>query len=75
MYDINFFKQSLKLKNRIVSGMMSMEDTETIEQELELLRNRKPHLFNIETTNYCNMTCYYAELTRSGVYDGGRRHD
>lgn len=44
MYDIHFFKNYLKL---------SFEKINSIENELEKIRNKEPHIYNIETTNYC----------------------
>jgi radical SAM protein with 4Fe4S-binding SPASM domain len=63
MYDINFYKNSFHLKQKITSGKLSSQDTETIEKELEILRDKKPTLFNIETTNYCNMRCVMCPRT------------
>lgn len=63
MYDINFFKESFKLKKKIVSKVLTFNDLKSIESELELLRNKKPTIFNIETTNYCNMKCVMCPRT------------
>ena len=57
MYDVNFFKESFKIKKKIVSKEFSEADYNLIENELENIRAKSPHIFNIETTNYCNMTC------------------
>ena len=56
MYDVNFFKESFKIKKKIVSKEFSEADYNLIENELENIRAKSPHIFNIETTNYCNMT-------------------
>jgi len=63
MFDINFYKSSYKIKKQIVEGKFSETQFEIIEKELELLRNKKPTIFNIETTNYCNMKCVFCART------------
>lgn len=63
MFDINFFKKSQNIKNKIANRSLSNENINDIEKELELLRNKKPTIFNIETTNYCNMTCVMCPRT------------
>ena len=44
-------------------GELSLNEIKTIEQELDILRDKKPTIFNIETTNYCNMTCVMCPRT------------
>lgn len=63
MYDINFFKNSYNLKKKIVSFKLNSEQIKNIEDELEAIRNKKPTVFNIETTNYCNMKCVMCPRT------------
>lgn len=63
MYDINFYKKSYPLKKEIVLGKLSLKEIETIEKELEVLRDKTPIIFNIETTNYCNMKCVMCPRT------------
>ena len=63
MYDVNFFKETFKIKKRIVSKEFSEADYSLIENELEKIRAKSPHIFNIETTNYCNMTCVMCPRT------------
>lgn len=63
MFDINFFQQVTPYKNKIVAGDFNFSDVEEIERELETFRNRKPEVFNIETTNYCNMKCIMCPRT------------
>ena len=63
MYDINFFKQSYELKKKITSRDLSFDNLKLIEDELEFLRNKNPTIFNIETTNYCNMKCVMCPRT------------
>ena len=62
MYDINFFKRSFPLK-KITSYKLNYSEVNTIEKELEILRDKSPTLFNIETTNYCNMKCVMCPRT------------
>ncbi len=56
MFDINFFKDSYKIKQKIVSriGQITAEEVYT---QFEKQRNTRPFVFNIETTNVCNMQC------------------
>ena len=63
MYDINFIQKSHSLKKKITKGELSLNEISVIEQELDVLRNKKPTIFNIETTNYCNMTCVMCPRT------------
>ena len=63
MYDINFFKKSYNLKKKITSRVLSFDNLKLIEDELEFLRNKNPTIFNIETTNYCNMKCVMCPRT------------
>lgn len=57
MYDIHFFKNTNEIKKKIVASGLSMSRQEICEQ-FEKFRNRRPYVFNIETTNVCNMTCH-----------------
>jgi radical SAM protein with 4Fe4S-binding SPASM domain len=63
MYGIEFFMDGVELKERILAGETSTRDAEQIIDDLETLRDKKPHVFNIETTNYCNMTCVMCPRT------------
>ena len=56
MFDIDFFKNAERIKKDIVSGKIK-KDKQKIFDEFEKLRSKKPFVFNIETTNFCNMTC------------------
>ena len=64
MYDINFFKNSFKLKKNITSGGKNKSEVSDIFAELEYLRDKKPYIYNIETTNYCNMKCVMCPRTQ-----------
>jgi len=63
MFDINFFEKVTPYKNKIVAGDFNLSDADEIERELDTLRARKPQVFNIETTNYCNMKCIMCPRT------------
>lgn len=63
MFDIHFFQRAADLKKRIVDGALSRSDAVLIEREMEQLRSKAPHLFNMETTNHCNMTCMMCPRT------------
>jgi radical SAM protein with 4Fe4S-binding SPASM domain len=63
MFDINFFKKSYPLKKNLTEGKLSLEQKQNIEKELEKLRSKSPTIFNIETTNYCNMKCVFCART------------
>ena len=56
MFDIHFFRNCMELKKKIVDGAVNLT-AEEIYAEIEKLRSKRPHVFNIETTNNCNMTC------------------
>ena len=63
MYDINFIQQADILKKSLMEGNITIKDLAKIEEQLEALRSNKPHVFNIETTNHCNMTCIMCPRT------------
>ena len=63
MYDINFFKNSSNLKKKITENLLSQKDAEDISAELDALRDKVPFIYNIETTNYCNMKCVMCPRT------------
>ena len=54
------FNKNIKLPEIITSAKDLFIN---LEKEIEQLRDRKPHIFNIETTNYCNMTCVMCPRT------------
>ena len=43
--------------------MLSQKDAEDISAELDALRDKVPFIYNIETTNYCNMKCVMCPRT------------
>ena len=57
MYDINFFEKSYPTKKKITSSLLTKNNCEDISAEFEIIRSKKPKIYNIETTNYCNMKC------------------
>ena len=63
MYDINFFQKSFPLKKNIVEGKLSTSNVDDIFAELDHLRRKNPIIYNIETTNYCNMKCVMCPRT------------
>ena len=48
MYDIDFFRKSSDLKRKITSMELTEESVSEIEKELDHLRNKSPHIYNIE---------------------------
>ena len=63
MFDIKFYKDTYAIKEKITKGKISAEEFELIEKELETFRDKSPTIFNIETTNYCNMKCVFCART------------
>jgi radical SAM protein with 4Fe4S-binding SPASM domain len=55
MYDINFYIETNEFKKKLASG--SLIDREEIFTTLEEARSKNPVIYNIETTNACNMRC------------------
>lgn len=55
MFDIEFFMRIHELKKRLLKG--EKFDKEDIFNELEENRSQDPIIYNIETTNACNMRC------------------
>lgn len=55
MFDINFYRKFDEIVDLIETGALSNE--EEIFQALEGIRGKEPVVYNIETTNRCNMRC------------------
>jgi radical SAM protein with 4Fe4S-binding SPASM domain len=55
MFDIDFYMKANSLRKRLDRGE-TIENDSTFD-ELEGYRNHKPIVYNIETTNACNMRC------------------
>jgi len=63
MFDIKFFQNTKELKQKIVNYNHTKKDTQTILQELTVLKNKRPKVFNVETSNHCNMRCIMCPRT------------
>jgi len=63
MFDIRFFQNTFDLKKEIVGGKHGPEGASAIFSQFEKQRNKSPFLFNIETTNNCNMRCVMCPRT------------
>ena len=61
MIDIHFYMNVYELKKRIMSG--EKLDKEFIFDEFERYRRKEPVVYNIETTNACNMRCQMCPRT------------
>ncbi|MFA5839253.1 MAG: radical SAM/SPASM domain-containing protein [Candidatus Margulisiibacteriota bacterium] len=55
MFDIHFYMQSHDLVNRMLNG--ETFDHDFIVGQFEGMRRKEPVVYNIETTNACNMKC------------------
>jgi radical SAM protein with 4Fe4S-binding SPASM domain len=51
------------MKQKIVNGEYGPNDAVAIEELFNSQITRSPFVFNIETTNYCNMTCVMCQRT------------
>ena len=63
MFDIVFFKKMHSLKQSLVKGDYNIENADEVVNLLESEISVKPYVFNIETTNFCNMTCIMCPRT------------
>lgn len=61
MIDIDFYMKINKLRKELEKG--KRYDKEYIIDEVEKLRNKIPVIYNIETTNACNMKCQMCPRT------------
>lgn len=55
MYDIKFFEKMYPIKQKIVSN--EINNMEELIKTFEMSVTARPKVFNIETTNHCNMKC------------------
>lgn len=55
MIDIGFYIKVFDLKRDLMSG--AQLDKETVVKKIEEFRSKNPVIYNIETTNVCNMRC------------------
>ncbi len=61
MFDIRFYQQASGIKKRLAAG--EKPGKEELYAELERCRSKDPVVFNIETTNACNMKCVMCPRT------------
>lgn len=61
MIDINFYMKVAELKKQINNG--EIKDKNYVLETLESFRSPEPVIFNIETTNACNMKCVMCPRT------------
>ncbi len=61
MININFYIKLNELKKQILSGKKF--DREELYNKFESFRSEEPVIYNIETTNACNMTCIFCPRT------------
>lgn len=57
MFDINYFMKAHDLKKKIMAGEYKGKAPQEMFDILETLRSKDPVVYNIETTNACNMKC------------------
>ena len=62
MFDTAFFMNMHELKKRILQEP-GKQDAASIFAAFEKCRSRRPYIFNIETTNVCNMKCVMCART------------
>jgi MoaA/NifB/PqqE/SkfB family radical SAM enzyme len=55
VFDVAFYMKMNELKKQIVRG--ELKDKQLVLNRLNEYRNKKPIIYNIETTNACNMKC------------------
>lgn len=55
MIDLNFYIKIFDFKQRLMKG--EIHDKEYVWNEFEKCRSKEPVLYNVETTNACNMAC------------------
>ncbi len=55
MFDINFYQKAYKLKKQLINR--EIKDRNYVWEKMEEFRSKKPVIYNIETTNACNMRC------------------
>ncbi len=55
MFDIHFYMKAFDLKKRLMKK--EIKDKSYLWNELESYRSKDPVIYNIETTNACNMSC------------------
>ncbi len=63
MFDVKFFQNTFHLKKEVTAHQWSAKKCSELFLRFEQERSLKPYLFNIETTNKCNMTCVMCPRT------------
>lgn len=63
MIDINFFMKAHEFKRKLMGGSFKGADKEMVLTTLESFRSQWPAVYNIETTNACNMSCQMCPRT------------
>lgn len=61
MFDIEFFMKVHELKKSLMGGQKKTMDE--VSENLETFRSKDPIVYNIETTNACNMRCQMCPRT------------
>lgn len=65
MFDIHFFQNMQKVKKDIVSGVLTHKDS--IKMAFDEALSKSPNVFNVETTNACNMKCIMCPRTNKMI--------
>lgn len=55
MFDISFYMKVFDLKRQLMDGVI--KDRDEVFKKIEEYRSKDPVIYNIETTNACNMKC------------------
>ena len=63
MYDIDFFRETFDLKQRIVNDCFDPPKKNEVNRIFESNLCDKPLVFNVETTSHCNMRCVMCQRT------------
>jgi len=61
MFDINFYMKAFALSQQMLAGKKF--ESEYIIEQFEQFRSKDPVVYNIETTNACNMKCQMCPRT------------
>ncbi len=69
MYDITFFRNTYALKKKLINRYFNIEDVDHVVSELNNLKSNTPHIFNVETSNICNMRCIMCPRTSAMTRD------
>lgn len=64
MFDIDFIKNSELLKEEVASGKYNGAHREKVIKQFDALVSPQSYVFNLETTNACNMKCIMCPRTK-----------